>query len=200
DILPSRIRAYDPAWLDVMCISGRLMWGRLLPASAKGPVAGSGRKSGPVKNTPISLMLRANHDLWDTLAGLEAAPETAESPLSVQAQRVEQDIVQHGASFFDQISRRTGLLRSQLEQGLAELVSAGRVTSDSFTGLRALLTPDSRKPGGHGNARRRAAFGVEDAGRWSLMKEVHCEPREDAVLDEELLERLIMVYLERWGV
>jgi len=33
DILPSGISAYDPSWLDVMCISGRLMWGRVSPVA-----------------------------------------------------------------------------------------------------------------------------------------------------------------------
>ncbi len=122
--------------------------------------------------------------------------------LSPTAARIAADLRQHGASFFDQIARRSGLLRSQLEQGLAELVSVGLLTSDSFTGLRALLTPDSRKPGGHGNGRRRATFGVEDAGRWSLLETpvVDAEPAPKAELDSEQLERLIMIYLGRWGV
>ncbi|MCP5344073.1 MAG: DEAD/DEAH box helicase [Pseudomonadales bacterium] len=203
DILPARVPAYDPAWLDVMCISGRLMWGRLQRATDKSsaaPNAGT-RKSGPVKNTPITLMLRQNQDIWDTLLSLQTAGADAQEPaLSPGARRIEQDIAQHGASFFDQISRRTGLLRSQLEQGLAELVSAGRISSDGFTGLRALLTPDSRKPGGHGSAHRRASFGVEDAGRWSLMQEQHTEARGEVTLNDEQLDRLIMIYLERWGV
>ncbi len=198
DILPGRIRAYDPSWLDTLCISGRVMWGRMARSLAKGALTASARKSGPVKSTPITLMLRGNHDLWEALAGSQAPVDA--SPLSPQALRIEADIVQHGASFFDQISRRTGFLRSQLEQGLAELVAAGRITSDSFTGLRALLTPDSRKPGGHGSGRRRAAFGVEDAGRWSLIQATQTEVDAEMPLDDEQLDRLIEVYLERWGV
>ncbi|MCP5345011.1 MAG: DEAD/DEAH box helicase [Pseudomonadales bacterium] len=198
DILPARVPAYDPAWLDVMCISGRLMWGRLQRATDKGSTSSETRKSGPVKSTPITLMLRQNQDIWDTLTHLQNGDAVSVPALSPGARSIEQDIMQHGASFFDQISRRTGLLRSQIEQGLAELVSAGRISSDGFTGLRALLTPDSRKPGGHGNARRRASFGVEDAGRWSLMQELHAEP--EAALNDEQLDRLIMIYLERWGV
>ena len=83
---------------------------------------------------------------------------------------------------------------------MAELVSAGHLSSDSFTGLRALLTPDARKPSGHSNGRRRAAFGVEDAGRWSLMREQSPSSDSSNTLDSEQLERLIMIYLERWGV
>ncbi len=202
DILPSRISAYDPSWLDVLCISGRLKWGRLnRPYMKTAPSAGA-RKSGPIKTSPITLMTRANQDLWETLAKMQLSVEDAQQELGLShvAQRIADDITQHGASFFDQISRRTGLLRSQLEQGLAELVSVGYITSDSFTGLRALLTPDARKPGGHNNGHRRAAFGVEDAGRWSLMREQAPPALNDAALDDEQLERLIMIYLARWGV
>lgn len=201
DILPSRISAYDPSWLDVMCISGRLMWGRLSRPYLKSAASAAARKSGPIKSTPITLMLRANQDIWEALADAQwLAQEREVLALSPLAQRIEDDIRQHGASFFDQISRRTGLLRSQLEQGLAELVSAGHLSSDSFTGLRALLTPDARKPSGHSNGRRRAAFGVEDAGRWSLMREQSPSSDSANTLDSEQLERLIMIYLERWGV
>ena len=201
DILPSRISAYDPSWLDVMCISGRLMWGRLSRPYLKSAASAAARKSGPIKSTPITLMLRANQDIWEALADAQwLAQEREVLALSPLAQSIEDDIRQHGASFFDQISRRTGLLRSQLEQGLAELVSAGHLSSDSFTGLRALLTPDARKPSGHSNGRRRAAFGVEDAGRWSLMREQSPSSDSANTLDSEQLERLIMIYLERWGV
>ncbi len=202
DILPARVESYDPAWLDVMCISGRVMWGRVQRAVVK--VANeSGRKSGPIKSTPITLMSRVNQDLWSALMSMQKQAmnqECAEVQLSSVASKIVLDLQQHGASFFDQISQRTKLLRSQLEQGLAELVSVGQVTSDSFTGLRALLTPDSRKPGGHSNGRRRAAFGVEDAGRWTLIEAQELQASDAAKLDSEQLERLVLVYLERWGV
>lgn len=202
DILPARIDSYDPAWLDVMCISGRLMWGRLHRPVMKAATAGT-RKSGPIKSTPITLMSRANHDLWSTLAQMQrnaANQQGVELEISATASKILSDLSQYGASFFDQVSHRTKLLRSQLEQGLAELVSAGKITSDSFTGLRALLTPDSRKPGGHANGRRRAAFGVEDAGRWTLIQAQAPAESDQVCLDAEQLERLILVYLERWGV
>ena len=65
----------------------------------------------------------------------------------------------------------TRLLRTQVEEALAELVAFGVVTSDSFAGLRALLTPsEKRKPFGARRAHRRAMFGIEDAGRWALLK------------------------------
>src|SRR6516225_5928357 len=62
---------------------------------------------------------------------------------------------EHGASFFDELIDASGLLRSQLEEALAELVALGLITSDSFGGLRALLVPSNeRRPGFNGRRRR----------------------------------------------
>ena len=204
DIYPARIESYDPAWLDVLCISGRAVWGRyILPSSSR--ARGSSRTSGPVKSTPVALMKRNNLDIWQALAAAQA--ENLElSECSGIAQRIELDLQEHGASFFDQIQQRTGLLKTQLEEGLAELVSLGRITADSFTGLRALLTPNKKKPGTHRRRGRKAMFGVEDAGRWSLLNtfqqsaDAESSKRHWKVLDEEQLERLVSIYLQRWGV
>jgi len=122
-----------------------------------------------------------------------------------EAAIIEQDLKQHGASFIADIRNRTGLLRTQIEQGLAELVSLGRATSDSFTGLRALLTPNDRKPCARSRSGRRAMFGIEDAGRWSLLtgyapNRAQDNRRADSSLADDQLERLVHIYLQRWGV
>lgn len=210
DLYPVRIRQYDPGWLDVLCISGKATWGRYsLPQSTKNKLQRK-RSAGPVRSTPVIIARRQNLDIWQALARARNEEESAPAP-TANAVRIEQDLATHGASFFDQILSRTGLLRSQLEEGLAELVSLGRITSDSFTGLRALLTPTSKKPGPHKRRGRKAMFGVEDAGRWSLL-ETFAAPagnqesppsrksRQWDILDEEQLARLITVYLARWGV
>ena len=245
DLYPARINDYDPNWLDVLCISGKVAWGRYsLPASS-GRRLNRKKNAGPVKSTPITLACRQNLDIWQAL-GRTQLDEDEPRAHSAVASRIEQDLRQHGASFFDQIQSRSGLLKTQLEEGLAELVSAGRISSDSFTGLRALLTPNHKKPGAHRRRGRRAMFGVEDAGRWSLLdtfqqgfsqegfsqqgssqegssqqgfsQEGSSQQRSSRqgssqqgslpgaasrhwqVLDEEQLERLISIYLQRWGV
>ncbi len=213
DLFPVRVADYDPNWLDVMCISGKLVWGRYsLPGAAqrvkRRKDSTTANASGPIKSTPISIVSRANLDIWKALSAAEHDDEQALS-LSELARQIEGDLEQNGASFFDQIQQRTGLLRAQLEQGLAELVSAARITSDSFTGLRALLTPNRKKPSSHGSRSRRGRrvmFGVEDAGRWSLLEtdKKQGSPEKNSrhweVLDEEQLERLIGIYLQRWTV
>ena len=199
-IYPARIGNYDPQWLDLLSISGRLAWGRYSRPS------GRLRGGSPIKTTPITMALRSNLDIWRALAGAQAENQELIEP-GAEARRVEQDLESHGASFFDQIQTRTGLLRTQLEQGLAELVSLGRVCSDSYVGLRALLLPEHKKSGGR--RRRKLTFGVEDAGRWSLL-ETFRQPSGPApekqrpqiwnALDEDQLLRLVDVYLDRWGV
>ncbi len=190
DILPARLPQYDPAWLDQLCISGQISWGRILQ-----PREGEAG-TGPVKSTPLNLVQRRNLDLWQTLSGTASGSLAA---LSSSATLVHALLQKQGACFFTDLVRLTNLLAVQLEQVLAELVSAGLVTSDNFTGLRALLTPNSHKPKSGNHDRRRAIYGIEDAGRWSLLTPV-VPTDSPQVLVEEQLDRLITIYLKRWGV
>lgn len=221
DLYPTRVRDYDPNWLDVMCISGKVAWGRYSLPSRSQQGLRKLKSAAPVKTTPIALVSRANLDIWQALAKAQPGGETPVE-VSAIAKKIESELAASGASFFDQLQLRTGLLKAQLEQGLAELVSSGRVSSDSFTGLRSLLTPSSKKPGNRRRRGRRAMFGVEDAGRWSLLDIFERSEQNKAqatnstasssssrnasrsarweVLDAEQLERLIGIYLQRWGV
>ena len=202
DILPARVPHYDPAWLDQLCISGQVSWGRLLQPRE----AGAGKASGPVKNTPLNIVQRRNLDLWRALVA-ESTREANDQAIATGGQRldslsssaalVQQLLQQHGASFFTDLVRQSALLPLQVEDALAELVSAGLVTSDNFTGLRALLTPDSHKPKVGSHDRRRAIYGIEEAGRWSLLASV---AGSETGFSDEQLERLVHLYCQRWGV
>jgi ATP-dependent helicase Lhr and Lhr-like helicase len=99
----------------------------------------------------------------------------AESQLSSYAGIVKQTLEQRGASFFHELTAISGLLPTQVEQGLAELAGLGLVTSDSFAGLRALITPSSKRKPLSGATRRyrTAPVGIETAGRWSLLQRCH---------------------------
>jgi ATP-dependent Lhr-like helicase len=109
-------------------------------------------------------------------------------------------IRQHGASFFHDIVAGTGLLRSQVEDALAELAAHGMVTSDSFGGLRALLVPSAeRKP--FGGARRRgrtAAYGMDDAGRWAIVPPAQAAG--GGASDAAHVEHVARTLLRRYGV
>jgi ATP-dependent Lhr-like helicase len=160
DVLPARLDGYEIGWLDALCQSGRVVWMRL--REREGAAA---RSVGPVRATPIVLLQRRHLDTWTRLV---AADEPA---LSSRARDVADHLREQGASFFDELLAGTRLLHVQLEEALGELVAAGVVQSDGFSGLRALLVPSSKRPSTqrrHG--RRRSIFGIEDAGRWSLVR------------------------------
>ena len=106
-----------------------------------------------------------------------------------------------GASFFDELAATCALLRPQLEEALAELVTLGLVTSDSFAGLRALLVPsDRRRPFAGGTRRRRVvSFGMEDAGRWALT----CPSALEAIESQAgaaSIEHVARTLLRRYGI
>jgi ATP-dependent Lhr-like helicase len=187
EILPSRVVDYDPSWLDALCLSGRFVWFRRSPSIGRVP-----RTSGPVRATPIALVGRSG-----AAAFRGVLPE---EPLELggAAARVLQHLQTHGASFFDDIVHGTRLLRTEVEQALAELVSSGLVTSDSFAGLRALLVPAavrSRAP-----RRRRAGqiLGMESAGRWSVLSPAREPPAGGA--ENEDVELVARALLRRYGV
>jgi len=72
------------------------------------------------------------------------------------------------------------------------------VSADSFGGLRALLMPLERKRKLAARGRRSATFGLEEAGRWSL---VHRSSTASSVIDQaENIEAVAWVLLRRYGV
>jgi ATP-dependent Lhr-like helicase len=119
--------------------------------------------------------------------------------LSSTAQSIMTHLEEHGANFFDDVVNSTHLLKSQVEEGFSELVAGGWVSNDSYSGLRALLTPSTNRPSQNGGRRKRkAVFGIEDAGRWFLIPEGQGDEKERFSFEQ--LESLVMIYLKRWGV
>jgi ATP-dependent helicase Lhr and Lhr-like helicase len=186
DVLPARLQHYDPAWLDTLCLSGRVVWARL--DAPKGSVAG------PVRATPIALLSRAHFPLWRGFS----QRQRGELALSSSAQGIADLLAARGASFFDELMRGSGLLQSQAESALGELVAAGLISADSFGGLRALLLPLESKRKLANRGRRIALFGLEEAGRWSLLRAVD-EPQAPAP-DPEQVEQIAWRLLQRYGV
>lgn len=205
EILPSRVTDYEPEWLDALCLSGRVVWARLTPPKGVGSV--------PIRSTPIALLNRRNFAAWDSFFPRPKAAEELAEKLSSSGQTVYGHLVNQGASFFTDLVDGTGLLRAQVEEALAELVATGLVTADSFTGLRALLTPSSKRPHSASGKRRGsvAVFGMENAGRWSRLQRRSVEPREtprsstvglssSSTFDPEVVERVARILLRRYGV
>ena len=205
DILPARLSDYSSASLDWLCSSGCIVWTRL-PGSkhrARGDEV-SASKAVLLRNTPIALLARENLELWQTL---QSSAETPERKLSSTAGKTLEVLQRQGASFFMDLVQHTGLLRTQVETALAELAACGAVTSDSYAGLRALITPASRRPSyAQGQRRRRRASlinNVDAAGRWSAIAPKHTKPAPAHTwpgTDETTLTALVDILLKRYGV
>jgi ATP-dependent Lhr-like helicase len=197
ELLGLRVKDYTPGWLDQLCLTGRIGWGRLsLPEGT------TGRLLAPVRSSPVSLFARKNLSHW---LALSSAPGVAE--FSPDAGRTLETLSRGGALFFGEIVRQTRLLPSRVEQALAELTARGCVTADSFEGLRALLVPEEkRRPFGAAERRRqhRSVTSVEFAGRWSLLRMPQPMDREaqghDLAGREEAIEAFARVLLRRYGV
>jgi ATP-dependent helicase Lhr and Lhr-like helicase len=198
-VLPARVTDYDPEWLDRLCFSGRIGWGRLsIPQNP------NGRASAPLRTSPIALYLRENLGDWLTLA-----QPKSEIELSVTSKDVFEALQSGGALFFSELVNRSGLLPSQVEEALSQLAALGLVTSDSFDGLRALLVPSNKRPTfGRVAAKRRSRTNlasIEFAGRWSLLPRSGGFPAADGRSNgedprEAAIQKFARVLLRRYGV
>lgn len=196
DILPSRVADYDYLWLDVLCISGKIAWGRFRPSAS----LGEKKANNPIKTTPVTFVSRTDLKIWNNLskALLTDNTEDADNPiLSANAQNVLEVLQQQGASFFDDILQKTKLFPSQVEEALGELINSSLITSDSYTGLRALLVPDKYKlNAGHRHSAN--TFSMNAAGRWSLLE--NGKPENNAIKRQEDVETIAWALLRRYGV
>jgi ATP-dependent Lhr-like helicase len=179
-VLATRVRGYNPAWLDELCFAGEVSWGRLSQRRAQ---------TGPTRATPIALFCRRDMPWLLAARSAEGADElgpTAEAILGVLRGR--------GASFFDDLVQRTKSHPAEVEAALWQLVAAGRVTGDGFSGMRALVDRAAREAVWHvGGVRGPAPLVV--TGRWSELVD------DGAPLDDAAsVEALARQYLRRWGV
>ena len=205
EILPARVSDYDPAWLDALCLSGKLTWLRLSPPRLS---AERNSSSAPVRSTPIVLLNRKSIQTWSRAFPLPA--DTSGAPLNTNTEAVYQYLLEHGASFFNDMVVGTDLLASMVEESLGELVFRGLVTADSFTGLRALITPLSKTTHRAVEARRRRkkqVYSMDDAGRWVRLRRETPEPASDQTpgkgnqpIDRESIEAVAQKLLVRYGV
>jgi ATP-dependent Lhr-like helicase len=180
------VARYNPEYLDDLCLAGEVTWGRLSPHPAfdREPEENRNRRVRPTRVAPLAIFLR------DDAPWLLATPQPSpKESLSHPAREVLAAIEAHGASFFSDLTRATGRLASEVEDGLWELVAAGLVTADGFENLRALLDPKRRA--GQGSARGKRPRHAP--GRWALLRHTGAPPDGNA----EAFARQLLV---RWGV
>jgi ATP-dependent Lhr-like helicase len=177
-VLAKRVAGYQPELLDRLCLSGEVMWGRLSPHPAL--ETEGARKVRPTRVAPLAIFLRED-------AGQLLPPVNQLPLLSHPARDVLTSLQSRGALFFHELTRQTGRLASEVEDGLWELVAAGLVTADGFENLRALIDPKRRRGEGKGRTGRPR----HAAGRWALLE------RGEVPTNVEFFAKVL---LDRWGV
>src|SRR5437899_3366289 len=204
-ILARRVTNYDPKWLDQLCLTGAVGWGRLSPhpatledSSTGKPGAPGTPNSGvsfqgrrrviPTSVAPITFFVREEAE-WMTPHNPVAEQPEARG-LSHGAKQALEFLRQRGASFFADIVRGTGKLKSEVETALWELVAGGLVTADGFDNLRSLIDPKRRAGQGSG----RTARPRHSSGRWALLY------TDQAVERNRTVEATCWMLLKRYGI
>jgi ATP-dependent helicase Lhr and Lhr-like helicase len=204
-LFAERVQSYRPEWLDDLCMSGEVVWGRLsvLERAADGddPAAGEPRRSGktPSRRTPITFMLR--QDLPWLLQAHRGAVVPAE-PNAGSGREILDALRERGALFHSDLQTVTGRLPTDVEEGLWDGVARGLLSSDGFNAVRSLLHARTRfarrqrrpygRPGSRG---RRGTWRQGVEGRWTLLPAA--SPIDDS---DELAETVAWQLLLRWGV
>jgi ATP-dependent Lhr-like helicase len=150
DVLPRRLGAYSPSWLDELCTSGEVVW---IGAGARG------RNDGRVA-------LYFRDDV--RLAGPPAANAKLELPEGEVHDAIRERLAA-GPDFWLDLVTDLDHPPEELHAALWDLAWAGEVTNDAFSPLRTprLRAVPPREQRGRRFARRRAA-GAAVQGRWSL--------------------------------
>ncbi len=181
-ILPRRIADYKPEYLDRLCYSGEVMWGRLSPHPALVPNEHERkRRVRPTKLAPIALLARS-----DAAELIARTDDYAPEGLSTAAREVLAAIEERGAPFFAEIVRETKRMPAEVEEALWQLVAAGLVTADGFDALRSLI--DAKRRLGEKGLRARPR---SSSGRWARITSSVQR------IDPDLFARRL---LNRWGV
>ncbi len=183
DVLPRRVGAYSPAWMDQLCASGEVVW---IGAGALG------RRSGKV-----ALYFRED-------APMLGAPSFKGAPVDSEAHDLVRARLAAGACFFSDLLVDVALAPEALQEALWDLVWAGEATNDAYAPLRApRLTlaraqRERQRSGRAGRfaARRRGGAAAQVQGRWSLTETLF-RGGPDAAARRRALGELL---LERYGI
>jgi len=155
DVLPRRLGAYSPSWLDELCTSGELVW---VGAGALGRSDGR-----------VALYFREDVRL--------AGPPPANVKLEAPAGEVHEAIRERlaaGPSFWLDLLADLDHPAEELHNALWDLAWTGGVTNDAFAPLRAPRLRAVNSPERHGRrfGRRPSVTGAAVQGRWSLTEQL----------------------------
>jgi ATP-dependent helicase Lhr and Lhr-like helicase len=193
-VLGARVEKYRNEWLDDLCISGDVTWGRLSLRNSEADE--TPRRSGmtPSRATPITLTVREDLPWLLQAARGDRIPG---QPGPGRTRDVLDALRDHGALFQSDLITRTRRLPTEVEEALWDAVARGLVTADGFGTVRSLLfrRTVARTAGRRRLRRGRGTFAARSAGRWSLLSGAIAT--EDA---DELAEAVAEQLLARWGV
>jgi ATP-dependent helicase Lhr and Lhr-like helicase len=175
DVLPRRVGAYSPAWMDQLCAGGELVW---VGAGALG------RNSGRV-----ALLFREDARF------LGPPPFKGDRPEEPLHEAIRERLGRGAAFWTDLLADIAEVEPIELQEALWDLAWAGEVTNDAFAPLRApkLTVAKGDRQAGRRFARRRRPGAPQVQGRWSLTAPLFADapshgPRMRAI-SELLLER-----------
>ena len=198
-VLAKRVEQYQPRWLEDLCLSGELVWGRL---GLRQPVHEGRPRRGattPSRATPVTFALRQDLPWLLQAARGDTRPEEPEHGAACDVLNA---LRSAGALFHGELRAATGRLPVEVEEGLWDLVARGLVTADGFQAVRSLLSARQawnrrhrqdlrRRTGG----RRAPSVRQGGEGRWALLPGTASNEPAD-----ELAEQVAGQLLARWGV
>ncbi|MGC4092798.1 MAG: DEAD/DEAH box helicase [Polyangiaceae bacterium] len=175
EVLRARVSHYRAEWLDALCYSGELVWGRL---SSRAASSSSGRSASISRATPVTLAFRG--DLPWLLLAARGATGPAAGATGAESQRLLECLRTRGALFSSELERALGLPQRDVVRALWDAVARGLVSSDGFGALRQLVRARRAEPSGSAASglRRGANGAVRHEGRWALLPE--SEPNTDS--------------------
>ena len=199
-ILPSRVANYDPRWLDQLCLSGVVGWGRVSPHPAFHEGNGNApQRVIPTNAAPITFYLRDSAAWLDYALREQGVDDTKlNQALTPNGLRLWELLRRKGACFAEEIQRSIGLSSIEVQYALWELAAAGLTAADGFDQLRAMIDPDRRHAANSSYRKVRSA-----SGRWSLFRADSPTPVdaiEQARYEDLSVESAASMLLNRYGV
>ena len=222
DVLPRRVGAYSPAWLDSLCSSGELVWVGAGPLQRSGRVALYFREDAPLLGPPAPtstpLPARGAESVRDAEPrGDEPGGDEPATP----AHELLRARLRSGPCFFSDLLAALDLPPELIREALFDLVWAGEATNDSWAPLREPRLSLARSqigpsagtgraaragspiPGRFGARRHRARApgrgSVHPPGRWSLTEPLF-RLGADAPSRAERHRARAELLLERYGI
>jgi len=189
EILPARIKDYDPAALDALMAAGEVVW--------------VGRGALGERDGRLALYLADSLSALLPPVELQAAPS-----LEGRAQRIAEFLAVQGASFFAAVHAAAGGgFPGETSGALWQLAWQGIVTNDTFLSLRGFLyrQREGQSRGGNEFARpgsveflkqfrSRSRAGAIAQGRWSLVRSRIQDPPNPTQWSAAVAQQLLLRY------